>query len=77
MLQVGDGGFIAGRTISMADIAFFPILALLVRQGLEFEKFPRLGKYHAQMCERPSVKATWPPHWKEAAGNPPLKQLFK
>jgi len=60
----GDVGFLASKQLSMADIRFFPHLALFVRMGLELKpKFPHLASYYQKMLQLPSVKKTWPPHW--------------
>ena len=56
--------FLATKQLSMADIRFFPHLAMFVRFGLELEpKFPHLARYYQKMLQLPSVKKTWPPHW--------------
>jgi hypothetical protein len=66
--QQGDGAFIAGNSFSMADVFFFPILAWGVRGQLEMSAFPALNEYYKRVVERPSVKASWPPHWNEGPG---------
>jgi len=69
-----DGGFLAGKQLSMADIRFFPHIALCVRLGLELEpKFPHLSRYYKKMQQLPSVKKTWPPHW---VGTEAPKKIF-
>ena len=69
-----DVGFLAGKQLSMADMIFFPSLALYVRFGLELEpKFPHLARYYKKMLQLPSVKKTWPPHW---VGTEAPKKLF-
>jgi glutathione S-transferase len=67
--RIGDtdaaSGFLASKTLSMADIVFFPCLALYVRLGLELDpKYPGLSRYYKKMLTLPSVQKTWPPHWK-------------
>ncbi|XP_048731053.1 glutathione S-transferase A-like isoform X2 [Ostrea edulis] len=59
------GAFLAGPNFTMADIYFFPFIGFGVRLGLSLDKFPNLKAYYERACARPSVKATWPPHWKE------------
>lgn len=71
--RLHGGQFIAGPTFSIADIALFPQLAFLVRQGFKFGGLPALGTYYHHMCQRNSVQATWPPHWKDSA--PPTQRL--
>ncbi|KAL5014837.1 hypothetical protein ScPMuIL_009107 [Solemya velum] len=64
----GDGAFIVGKEFTMADVFLFPYVAFLVRMGLQIEKFPALSTYYKRLCDRPSVQASWPPHWKEGPG---------
>ena len=73
--QLGEGTYIADAEFSIADITFFPMLAFLVRTGLNLDTFPYLAKYYKLMCERKSVKASWPPHWKESEGGKHLADL--
>lgn len=69
-----NAGFLASKQLSMADIRFFPSLALYVRFGVELEpKFPQLASYYQKMLQLPSVKKTWPPHW---VGTEAPKKLF-
>ena len=61
--------FAAGKNFTMADVMLVPQLGILVRVGLKLgEKFPSLDAYYTRVCERASVKASWPPHWKEGPG---------
>ena len=53
----------------MADVFFFPYIAFGVRVGLDLGKFPSIKAYYDTVKERPSVKATWPPHWSEGEGD--------
>ncbi|XP_030644277.1 glutathione S-transferase A [Chanos chanos] len=68
------GPYMAGKSFSLADVVVFPTIALTFRLGLSHEKYPKLAKYYNLMKERPSVKATWPPHWLE---NPKGSDVFK
>lgn len=66
--------YVAGKNMSMADVAFFPNLAFYVRLGLQLGKsYPNLVKYYDMMLKRPSVEKTWPPHWK---GTEAPKKVF-
>lgn len=67
--------YLAGDSISLADISFFPTIAYTVRLGFNLSKFPRLNAYYHRMIERPAVKASWPPHWYKGEGAKPLKGL--
>ncbi|XP_029635212.1 glutathione S-transferase A [Octopus sinensis] len=62
--------FLTGPDITMADVMFFPYIAFGVRSGLQLEsRYPCLAAYYNMMKERPSVKKSWPPHWKGTSNN--------
>ncbi|XP_049329516.1 glutathione S-transferase rho isoform X1 [Astyanax mexicanus] len=63
--QMGKGSYLTGKDFSLADVAMFPDLAYLPRFGLRKERYPRLMEYYEMVKERPSVKASWPPTWRE------------
>uniref|UniRef100_A0AAV2K9B1 Glutathione S-transferase n=1 Tax=Knipowitschia caucasica TaxID=637954 RepID=A0AAV2K9B1_KNICA len=63
--KVGAGSCLAGQNFSLADVTVFPAVANLFRFGLPADRFPKLAQYHALLKERPSIKASWPPHWLE------------
>ncbi|XP_036433834.1 glutathione S-transferase rho [Colossoma macropomum] len=67
--KLDKGSYLAGKSFSMADVVCFPYIAFLVRFGLNTERYPRLGEYYELVKERPSVKASWPPHWLENPQN--------
>lgn len=75
MQKMEAGSYLAGKAFSLADVTVFPIIAYAFRFGLCAERYPRLGQYYAMMKDRPSVKATWPPHWLENPGSDTLKDL--
>lgn len=59
--------YLVGEQFTMADVFFYPFLALIVRMGACLEnKYPALNKYYQTVSERPSIKATPPPHWKDS-----------
>jgi len=63
--------YLAGGQLSLADITFFPPLALYVRLGLQLDpKYPAMSRYYKRMLTLPSVQKTWPPHWRDT----PAKQ---
>eukprot|EP00658_Telonema_sp_P-2_P036447 TRINITY_DN26364_c0_g1_i2.p1 TRINITY_DN26364_c0_g1~~TRINITY_DN26364_c0_g1_i2.p1 ORF type:complete len:251 (+),score=57.25 TRINITY_DN26364_c0_g1_i2:248-1000(+) len=62
----GAHEFIAGPVFTMADVFLFPTIAFFVRQGFKFTKMPLLATYYHHMVQRPSIQATWPPHWQES-----------
>ncbi|KAJ8335112.1 hypothetical protein SKAU_G00407510 [Synaphobranchus kaupii] len=63
--QVGAGPFLAGKSFSLADVIVFPVIAHAVRVGLPLDRYPQLGQYYSLLKDRPSIKASWPPHWLE------------
>ncbi|XP_063407650.1 glutathione S-transferase A-like isoform X1 [Mytilus trossulus] len=69
--------FVAGKQFTLADVFFFPFLAWAWRMSLDFNKFPNLKKYFESVRERPSVKATWPPHWNEGEAQPEKMAYLK
>lgn len=64
-LEKSAGSFMAGQHFSLADVTIFPNVANLFRFGLSAERYPRLAAYHTLLKDRPSIKASWPPHWLE------------
>ncbi|XP_008330279.1 glutathione S-transferase rho isoform X2 [Cynoglossus semilaevis] len=67
---------LAGKNFTLADVIVYPAVAYLFRFGLSEERFPNLAKYYNCLKERPSVKATWPPHWLDnPKGQDTLKDL--
>ena len=73
LFQQGPNSYLAGRRFTMADVAAYPFLCFSVRFGLELKpRMPFLASYYERVAERPSVKKSWPPHWK----NTPRKDLL-
>uniref|UniRef100_A0A3Q0SIH3 Glutathione S-transferase rho n=1 Tax=Amphilophus citrinellus TaxID=61819 RepID=A0A3Q0SIH3_AMPCI len=67
---------LAGPSFTLADVVVFPTVATLFRFGLSAERYPKLGEYYNLLKERPSVKASWPPHWLEnPKGQDTLKDI--
>ncbi|KAG7500459.1 glutathione S-transferase A-like [Solea senegalensis] len=74
--KLGDDSYLAGRSFSLADVTVFPTVATVFRYGLSAERYPHLGKYYTLLQERPSIKASWPPHWLEnPEGQDTLKDI--
>jgi len=67
-LKLENTGFLVGGTITLADIALFPYLAFLNRQGADFRNHPNLAAFHKSMLSRESVKSSLPPHWANSKG---------
>ncbi|MBN3314642.1 GSTA transferase, partial [Atractosteus spatula] len=74
--KMDSGSYVAGKNFTMADVMFFPQIAFVFRFGLSQEKYPKLAEYYSLVKERPSIKASWPPHWTEnPQGSDTLKDL--
>ncbi|XP_028255438.1 glutathione S-transferase A-like [Parambassis ranga] len=74
-LQKTPGGFLSGKNFSLADVIVYPVIAYLFRFGLCEERYSKLAAYYQSLKDRPSIKATWPPTWKESPGQEALKDL--
>ncbi|XP_047128874.1 glutathione S-transferase A [Hydra vulgaris] len=59
-----SGEYLAGSEFTMADVFFAPLLCVLVRSGLSLEFRPHLKVYYEKIILRPSIQASWPPHYK-------------
>lgn len=64
----GQGSHVVGIDFTMADVAVFPSLAFGVRCQLNLGPFPYLQDYYSRLKDRPSIRATWPPHWEGTQG---------
>lgn len=53
---------------------FFFFLIFFFR--LSKERYPKLAAYYDSLKERPSIKASWPPHWLETSGSDLLKDVW-
>jgi len=54
---------IAGKRLSLADCAFYPLLAILIRYGLDMKGFDNLTNYFQRVTKRDSVNKTKPSKW--------------
>ncbi|XP_061596986.1 glutathione S-transferase A-like [Cololabis saira] len=70
-----SGCFMAGKTFSLADVILYPAIAYLFRFGLCEEKYPKLAAYFNCLKDRPSIKSTCPPTWKDTPGQAVLKDI--
>ncbi|KAI1902528.1 hypothetical protein AGOR_G00045680 [Albula goreensis] len=59
------GPYLAGKSFSLADVIGFPAIAFAFRFGLSKDRYPQLDQYYTLLKDRPSIKASWPPHWQE------------
>lgn len=75
---LGDTAYLAGKTISVADVAYLPLIASLARAlgredvaALDFailpldESYPNTAAWLARMEEIPGYDNAYPPHWKQ------------
>eukprot|EP01135_Chromosphaera_perkinsii_P006950 Nk52_evm1s632 gene=Nk52_evmTU1s632 len=68
-----DGGeeYLVGKdSLTLADVSFIPLLAILDRLGglNPAEDVPNLRRYLDLHKKRESVRKAWPPHWAESEG---------
>ncbi|XP_074542442.1 glutathione S-transferase A-like [Halichoeres trimaculatus] len=73
--KLGSCCYLAGKDFSLADVIVFPAIAYVFRFGLCQEHYPKLAAYYNCVKERASVKATWPPTWKDSPGQDLLRDL--
>uniref|UniRef100_A0A3Q4BYZ6 Uncharacterized protein n=1 Tax=Mola mola TaxID=94237 RepID=A0A3Q4BYZ6_MOLML len=66
-LEKVKGDFLAGNTFTLADVCVYPSISYLFRFGLCEERYPKLAAYYHRLKSRPSIKASWPPHWLESS----------
>jgi len=73
----GDGGYLVGKNFTMADVFVYPYIAFAVRMGLNLQaNLPSMASWYDRITERPSVQASWPPHWKDSEGKSMLADVF-
>ncbi|DAZ92993.1 TPA: hypothetical protein N0F65_011490 [Lagenidium giganteum] len=61
----------------LCDFTLFTNIAYAVRCGLQLDGlYPRLACFYVRLCQRASVEATWPPHWKTTFGSKVLTKCF-
>ncbi|KAK9958220.1 hypothetical protein ABG768_012394 [Culter alburnus] len=70
--KMGKGSYLAGKNFTMADVVCFPVIAFFPRLHCPKEKCPRLMEYYEMLKDRPSIKASWPPHWLDNLEGPDL-----
>ncbi|XP_069106436.1 glutathione S-transferase A-like [Argopecten irradians] len=64
-LKKSAGEFICGETFTLADVVLFVFVATAVRFGNNLANLPTLRTYYDTLSNRDSIKASWPPHWKD------------
>lgn len=57
---------------TLADLFLIPFVMYMHRFGFDYgaRGMSNLAAYHGRARNRPSVQATWPPHWRESEGDP-------
>lgn len=61
--RASESLFIAGDSVSMADVSFYPTLAYMLRRGLVLRDYPSLDAYQRRMRARPSCERAHPEGW--------------
>jgi glutathione S-transferase len=68
-LRQGSGAMLVGDSLTLADVALFPLVAFCVRCELRLSpRWPALDGWYQRLAARPSVQSSWPPHWKQGQG---------
>lgn len=69
--KVEIGQFLVGSSLSAADYAVYPVVALALRLekkkhdlGIRQMVGPKMATWMQNMTEQPIIRTTWPPHWK-------------
>ncbi|XP_070574317.1 glutathione S-transferase A-like [Ptychodera flava] len=75
--KMGEKSYIAGKEFTLADCSAISIIAMFPRQGIDLEKHaPSMAKYYNMVKDRPSVQASWPPHFKTTPSPKLLGALY-
>eukprot|EP00117_Sycon_ciliatum_P019868 scpid80977/ scgid17869/ Glutathione S-transferase A; GST class-theta len=62
---LAESKFVGGDSFSLGDIDMMVILTMCERQALNVkEKFPNMHAYYERNKDRPSIAASYPPHFK-------------
>ncbi len=70
--RLASSPFVAGASLSLADCAFYPVLAYLQRRGLSLVRWPALAAYATRMADRPAARASHPVGWHHDRVRPDL-----
>ena len=54
--QLEKGAYLAGKEISIADIATWPWIARFEWQGVDFSEFPNALRWYREIAQRPAVQ---------------------
>ncbi|XP_070574322.1 glutathione S-transferase A-like [Ptychodera flava] len=75
--KMGENSYIAGKEFTLADCCAISIIAMFPRQDIDLEKHaPSMAKYYNMVKDRPSVKASCPPHYKTTPSPKLLGALY-
>jgi len=69
-----ENKYIAGPLMTLADFAFYPVLAYMIHRGVDLTNYPNLLKYYETMYERPACQNAHPFGWNKTQGG---MNLFK
>jgi glutathione S-transferase len=65
------GRFMVGSSLSAADFAVYPVVALALRLerkkrdlGIRQMIGPKMATWMENITQQPIIRTTWPPHWK-------------
>jgi glutathione S-transferase len=76
--RAARSAFIAGDAFSLADCAFYPVLAYLLRRGLSLADYPDLDAYERRVRGRPCAEPSFPEGWAhDTVGRPDLFALAR
>jgi glutathione S-transferase len=78
--RLAEGPWLAGKTVSAADVAWFVSVQQLVRATAKpvaeplalgsfplGDRYPRLSAWSERFAALPGVSRTWPPHWSQSS----------
>jgi glutathione S-transferase len=60
--------FIACDKFTLADCAFYPVIAYLIYRGLNIDKFPALENYVSMLKTKPASINAHPRGWEDKVG---------
>ena len=69
--------FVACNQFTLADCAFYPVIAYLIHRGLVIDAFPALKKYVDRIKTKSSAINAHPQGWKESGGKVNIFQVVR
>ena len=58
-----DKDFLVGEEFSLADCAFYPVLAYFIHRGFQLDRLGNLQEYYQRLKKRPSIQMATPVGW--------------